>query len=64
MAIAAAEKGNNFRIKDVTQMLTKLALGSENEWSESDLLAVAGRIAATAPWPTGRTNCVCSVGLF
>ncbi len=64
IATTAAEKGNNFRIKDVTQMLTKLVPGSENEWSESDLLAVAGGIGTRCYWPTGPSNCVCSVGLF
>ena len=42
---ADARKGNNFTPEDVTQMLTKLAPGSDNKWqklSESDLLAVAG----------------------
>ena len=42
---ADAEKGNNFTTEDVTQMLTKLPSGSDNELielSESDLQAVAG----------------------
>ncbi len=60
----AAEKGNNFRTEDVTQMLSKLAPGSENELSESDLLAIAGVIAATAPAPTNYSVCFCSAGLF
>ena len=45
IAIADAEKGNNFTTEDVTQMLTWLAPGSGNEWqklSDSDLRTVAG----------------------
>ncbi len=65
IATTTAEKGNNFGIKDVTQMLTKLVSGGENELielSESDLLAVAGGI--DRKYPTGVSNCFCSVGLF
>ena len=51
IALADAEKGSNFTTEDVTQMLTKLAPGSDNELielSESDLMAVAGGDLRTA----------------
>ncbi len=64
ITIADAEKGDSFTTEDVTQMLTKLAPGSGNEWqklSESDLLAVAGGIVGvpSPPVPTGLSNCDC-----
>ncbi len=53
---ADPEKGDNLTTEDVTQMLTKLTSGSDNEWqqlSEEDLLAVAGGR------PTQGSGCAC-----
>ncbi len=66
ITIADAEKGDSFTTEDVTQMLTKLTSGSDNEWqklSEEDLLAVAGGFPTAGSgcvcWPTGHTDCDC-----
>ena len=52
IATTAAEKGNNFSIKDVTQMLTKLAqkpfIQAEEELTEEQLEAIAGAGALTS----------------
>ncbi len=64
ITIADTRKSNNLTTEDVTQMLTKLTSGSDNEWqklSEKDLLAVAGGIVGvpSPPVPTGLSNCDC-----
>jgi hypothetical protein len=42
LTTAGAEKGGNFTISQVTQMLTQFVLQQKDELSEEDLLAVGG----------------------
>ncbi|BAY78518.1 hypothetical protein NIES25_49930 [Nostoc linckia NIES-25] len=55
LAIASAEKGYNFTVESLSQMLAELTFVDSNELSEEELLSVSGGMMAD----TGHSHMSC-----